>query len=115
MDTQVKPLYRGTQIVWYFVMLLEAVLFLRFVLKLLQANPAAGFTDFVYSVAGIFTAPFEAVFHNARVQGSTFEWTTLLAMFIYWLGAWALIKLLAMGRPVSVGEAESKLSEEDHR
>jgi hypothetical protein len=94
-------------------MLLEAGLLLRFVLKLLQANPLAGFTSFIYGLTSIFTAPFEAVFRNARIEGSVFEWTTLLAMFIYWLAAWALIRLFAMGRPVSTMEAQAKLSEED--
>lgn len=112
MDTQ-KPLYRGTQIVWYLLMLIEAFLLLRFILRLLQANPGAGFTDFVYGVSGIFTAPFEAVFRNARVEGSVFEWTTLLAMLIYWLVALAITKLLVMGRPVSTMEAEEKLSNQD--
>jgi len=112
MDTP-KPLYRGTQIVWYLVTLLEAFLLLRFVLKLLQANPGAGFTDFIYGVSGIFTAPFEAVFRNARVDGSVFEWTTLLAMAIYWLLAFAITKIFVMGRPVSTMEAQDKLSNQD--
>ena len=104
MDTP-KPLYRGTQIVWYLVTLLEAVLLLRFALKLFQANPGAGFTEFIYGLSGVFTAPFQAVFRNARVEGSTFEWTTLLAMFIYWLLALAITKIFVMGRPVSTVEA----------
>ena len=33
-----KPLYRGTQIIWYLLGLLEALLAFRFVLKLLAAN-----------------------------------------------------------------------------
>ena len=108
-----KSLYRGTQIVWYILTILEAVLLLRFILRLLQANPGAGFTDFVYGFSGIFTSPFEAVFRNLYVEGSVFEWTTLLAMLVYWLIALGITKLLVMGRPVSTGEAESKLSEQD--
>lgn len=113
MDTQARPLYRGMQIVWYLTTLLEILLFLRFVLKLLQANPNAGFTSFVYGLSGIFTAPFEAVFRNFRVEGNVFEWTTLLAMLVYWLIAWAIGKFFAMSRPVSSIEAQSKLSEQD--
>lgn len=113
MDTRAKPLYRGAQIIWYVLMILEAVLLLRFALKLLQANPRAGFTNFIYNLSSIFTAPFEAVFRNVRVEDSIFEWTTLLAMFIYWLIAWAIIRLLAIGRPVSSDEAHTRLSRRD--
>ena len=37
-----KPLYRGTQIVWYILGVLEIALLFRFVMKFLGANPAAG-------------------------------------------------------------------------
>ena len=57
-----KPLYRGTQIVWYILGLLEALLAFRFVLKLLAANPSAGFSSFIYAVSYPFTAPFNTVF-----------------------------------------------------
>ncbi len=113
MDTQSKSLYRGTQIIWYVLMVLEAFLLLRFILKLLQANPLAGFTSFIYSVSGFFAIPFEAVFRNLYTQGSFFERTTILAMIIYWLVAWAVIKIFLMGRPVSDMIAQSKLSQQD--
>lgn len=112
-DNNTKPLFRGTQIVWYILTVIEAFLLLRFVLKLLGANPAAEFTSFVYSVSAIFVSPFQAVFRNAAVQGSVFEWTTLLAMLIYYLIATGLIRLLVMGKPVSVAEADTKLGAQD--
>lgn len=113
METQAKSFYRVTQIVGYLVMVLEAFLLLRFILKLMQANPQAGFSSFVYGVSGFFTAPFEAVFRNLKVSGSVFEWTTILAMIIYGIVAWGIIKLFSMGRPVGEIEAQNKLSEQD--
>lgn len=112
-NNSTKPLFRGTQIIWYILMVIEAILLLRFVLKLLAANPNAGFTDFIYSVSAIFVAPFQAVFRNAAVQGSVFEWTTLLAMVIYYFIAWGILRLLVMGKPVSDVEADTKLSAQD--
>ena len=108
-----KPIYRGTQVVWYLLGLIEVLLALRFVLKLLAANPRAGFTDFIYDFSGFFAAPFLAVFPNARVEGSVFEWTTLLAMIVYWLIAIAIAKLLVMGKAVSTPEAAVKLENQD--
>lgn len=108
-----KPLYRGTQIVWYLLGLLEVLLAFRLVLKLLGANAAAGFTSFIYGVTYIFTAPFLSVFHMTKVAGSIFEWTTLLAMFVYWVIAFGIIKLFLMGKTVSTPEAASKLNDQE--
>lgn len=112
-ETRVKPLYRGTQVIWYILDLIEALLAFRFVLKLLGANPEAGFTSFIYAVTYPFAEPFLSVFRTTRVSGSTFEWTTLLAMFVYWLVAWGIIRLIVMGKPVSRSEASDKLNKQD--
>lgn len=109
-----KPLYRGTQIVWYILGIIEILLAFRFVLKLLGANPAAGFTNFIYDVTYMFAAPFLAVFRSSRiVEGSVFEWTTLLAMAVYGIIAWGIIKLFMMGKTVSTPEAAAKLDNEE--
>lgn len=109
-----KPLYRGTQIVWFLLGLVEVLLAFRFVLRLLGANAAAGFTSFIYGVTYIFAAPFLSVFRVTKViAGSYFEWTTLLAMLVYWVVAFGLIKLFLMGKTVSTPEAAAKLDEQD--
>ncbi len=108
-----KPLYRGTQVVWYILGLLEALMAFRFVLKLLGANSGAGFTMFIYGVTYPFVTPFLSVFRITKVAGSAFEWTTLLAMFVYWLIALAIIKLFLMGRSVSTPEAAVKLDQQE--
>ena len=108
-----KPLYRGTQIVWYIVGLLEVLLAFRVVLKLLAANPSAGFSSFIYNVSYPFAAPFLNVFHVTKVEGGVFEWTTLLAMFVYWLIAWGIVRLFFMSKTVSTPEAAAKLDKEN--
>ncbi len=111
-----KPIYHGTQIVWYILGIIEALLAFRFVLKLLGANPAAGFTDFIYGVTYIFATPFLAVFRSSQIiSGSIFEWTTLLAMVVYWLVAIAIIRLFLMGKSVSTPEAAVKLEKEEEK
>ncbi len=104
-----KPLYRGTQITWYILGVLETLLAFRFALKLLGANPAAGFSSFIYTITYPFTVPFSAVFGATRVSGSVFEWTTLLAMAVYALIAYGIVKLLTMSKAVTTPEAAVKL------
>ncbi len=97
----VRPLYRGTQIIWYILDVVEILLLFRFILKLLDANPGSGFVNFVYSVSYIFAAPFMNVFRISQIAGSTFEWTSLLAMVVYWIIAWGIVRLIVMGKPIS--------------
>ena len=109
-----KPLYRGTQVVWYLLGLIEILLAFRFVLKLLGANPDAGFTSFIYGVTYVFAAPFLTVFRMTQVAGSILEWTTLLAMFVYLVMAYGIIKLFLMGKTVSTPEAAVKLNNQEN-
>ncbi|MFZ1626825.1 MAG: YggT family protein [Candidatus Moraniibacteriota bacterium] len=107
-----RPLYRGTQIVWYILGLVEVLLAFRLVLKLLGANAGAGFTSFIYLVTAPFAAPFATVFKVSKAQGSVFEWTTILAMFVYFVIAWGIVKLLVMSMSVSTSEAAVKLDQQ---
>jgi hypothetical protein len=109
-----KPLYRGTQIVWYILGILEVLLAFRFVLKLLGAN-SAGFTNFIYGITYIFAAPFISVFRVTYTVGSVIEWTTLLAMLVYWIIAFGIIKLLLIGKTVSTPEAAVKLNDQQEK
>ncbi len=109
-----KPLYKGTQIVWYILGLLETFLVFRFVLKLLAANQFAGFTDFIYSATHIFVAPFNNVFKLTAVENNIFEWTTLLAMMVYWVVALGIIRLFFMSKTISTPEAAAKLERQEN-
>jgi len=108
-----KPLLKGTQIAWYLLSILEVVLAFSFVLKLMGANPTAGFTSLIYKIAWPFSAPFLAVFPRTTVEGSVFEWTILLAMLVYWMIAWAIVRLFLMSKTVSTPEAAARLEEQE--
>ncbi len=110
-----KPLYRGTQIVWFVLGLVEVLLMFRFILKLLGANPLAPFTSFLYGVTYIFATPFINVFNVTYIQGSVFEWTTLLAMLVYYVGAVGVVKIFLMGKTVSTPEAAEKLNQQEEK
>jgi len=111
-----RPLYRGTQIVWYILGVVEVLLAFRFVLKLLAANPYAGFTNFLYGITYVFANPFLSVFQNGSVlTGNVFEWSTLLAMVVYWIIAAGIINLFLMGKEVSTPEAATKLNQQEEK
>ncbi len=83
----------------YFVLgVIEVLLLFRLILKLLGANPNSGFVSFVYSVSGFFAAPFKAIFSTATTNGDVtkgvFEPATLVAMVVYGVVAWGIVKLI---------------------
>jgi hypothetical protein len=109
-----KYIYRGNQVIWYIVGILNIFLFFRFVLKLLIANPEAGFTSFIYTVTKPFITPFISVFGISKLEENVFEWTTLLAMVVYSLLGWGLSKLFLMSTTVSTPEAATKLRKQEN-
>lgn len=108
-----KPLFRITQVIWYLCDLIEVILLFRFFLRFAGANPEAGFTSFVYSLSWPLVAPFFAVFRTTVVAGSVVEWTTLLAMIVYSIIAWGIVRLFLMSKTVSTPEAAAKLEDHD--
>lgn len=94
-----------TNIVWYIVGFIEVILLLRFVLKLLGANPSNGFVDLVYTVSGVFTAPFDSIFGvttpPAGDVNSVFEPSILVAAAVYALIGWGIVKLINLNRPAA--------------
>lgn len=109
-----QALYRTTRVIWYIFYVLESLLAFRFIMKLLDANAAAGFADFIYTLSSFPLAPFRFVFGTDSVGGSVLEWSTLLAMFVYWVAAWGIIKLVVMNRPLDGTVAERGLDIQDN-
>ncbi len=105
-----KPLYRGTQVVWYLLGIVEVLLASRFFLKVADANPGAGFVDFIYTLSQPLIMPFATVFGVAQVEGIIFEWITLLAIIVYAIVAWGITRLFFMSKTVSTAEAAAKLT-----
>lgn len=104
-----RPVYRLSQFIWYVLWIVNTLLALRFLLRLLGANPAAGFTNFMYSLTEPLASPFFNVFANSRLEGRVVEWASVLAIIVYSLVAWVIIRLLLMARPVSHMEAKREL------
>lgn len=85
--------------VWMVAGIIIGLLAIRFLLRLLGANAGNGFVDFIYSVSGLFAAPFFGMFNYAVDTGvGRFEFETLVAMAVYALVAWLIAKLVTIGR-----------------
>jgi hypothetical protein len=87
-------LARITQLIWFFAGVLEALLGIRFLLKLLAANPDAGFATFVYGITDVFLAPFAGLTATPSASGAVLEISTLVAMLVYGLVAWGIVRLV---------------------
>jgi hypothetical protein len=79
----------------WFVVVLEIMLLIRFVLKLIGANPANMFAAFLYALTDIILYPFLNLVSSPSLhQNQAFEWATLIAMIIYWLVFYAIRRFL---------------------
>jgi hypothetical protein len=98
-----QALFQVTRIVWSFLVLLEVLLGLRFVLKLIAANPDSGFAAFMYGITGFFIAPFAGLIGTPTSGGMILEVTTLIAMAVYALIFWGIVSVIRIvaDRPIA--------------
>lgn len=95
-------LHKLIQAIWFLVGFFEIMLAIRFLLRVLAANPDNPFAVFVYSLTAPLVWPFATLLGAPSAGGSVFEWNTIFAMLIYWLLGWLITKLvlLVWDRPV---------------
>lgn len=89
-------LYRMQQAIGVIAAFVEGLIGIRFVLRLFGANADAGFAQLIYGVTAPLVAPFVGLFGTPKFQGSAFEFTSLVAMIIYALLAWVIVKVVLM-------------------
>lgn len=89
-------LYRLQQAIWTVFAFVGGLIGIRFALRLLGANPDAGFAQLIYGLTAPLVAPFIGLFGTPRFAGSTFEFTSLVAIIVYALLAWVIVKVLLM-------------------
>lgn len=96
--------YWTTGLIYFIFGVLEIAIALRVLLKLMAANPDAGFSRFIYGVTGPFVAPFTGIVGEPTAGGgSVLELPSILAIIIYLILSWIVVKLVqfAIDRPVS--------------
>ena len=86
--------YNAARIVYLVFGIIEALILIRVILKLLAANPDAGFSSLIYGLTAPFVAPFEGVFPTPHSNGSVLELSSILAIVVYALLAWAIVRII---------------------
>ena len=87
---------RAQRIIYYIFGIIQALILIRFILKLLAANPGSPFTQIIYNVSWVFVFPFNGVVPNFTAGGTVFEWFSLIALVVYALISLALAKLIGL-------------------
>ena len=106
-----------SQAIYLIFGIVESVLVIRFVLKLLGANPEAGFASFIYRISTPLVAPFVGLFGAPQMNGMVLELETVVAIVVYGLIAWGLAKLawLLLGETRSAVRTSSRTVDTDSR
>lgn len=108
--------FKATQLVWLLFGILEALIALRVGLMLVGANPDSPIVAMIYGFTSIFLFPFSGLIGSPTAGRMVLELSSLFAMLIYALIAWAIERIVWLlfyrpsGGPV-VGVTESSTSE----
>ncbi|OGM73420.1 hypothetical protein A2422_03845 [Candidatus Woesebacteria bacterium RIFOXYC1_FULL_31_51] len=91
--------------VYFLFGILEILLAFRLILKLMGASLGSTFVGLIYGITRIFILPFEGIFRRGFTQGiettSVIEPSTLVAIIVYAVLAWGVVKLIRIlsGKP----------------
>ena len=105
------PARRATEVIYLLFGIVDGLLLIRVVLKLLAANPLAGFSKFIYGLTDVFLAPFRNLLPTVGGgSGAVLEMSTIIAIIVYALIGWAVVRLIAIAlvRNVTVSRRSSR-------
>lgn len=89
-----QTIERVSALISFLFSVLEGLIGLRVLLKLMETNPQNAFASTVYNFTALFLAPFTGLTSNPAVDGIVLEITSIIAMIVYALIAWAVIRLV---------------------
>jgi len=86
--------FKATQLIWLILGLLVAAIALRIGFKLIGVNEANPFAALLYAVTDFFVAPFASLTSAPSAGGMVLEISSIIAMIVYLLIAWALERIV---------------------
>lgn len=94
-----ESVVKGEKVIYLIYGIIAGLLVIRFVLSLLGANRLNTFADLIYSLTSPLVAPFRGLFNIDTTYGvSRFDIESLIAIIVYGLIAWIIVKALDLGR-----------------
>jgi uncharacterized membrane protein len=84
------------RIIWYIAGFIIVLLVLRVILFMLGASQGSAFVDFIYSLSGVFAAPFSGIFPTPTYGEFGIDSASLVAIAVYALIAWGVSKLFTL-------------------
>ncbi len=86
--------FKATELIWLLFGILEAVIAIRIGLKLIGASPDAPIVAMIYGFTQIFLFPFAGMVTSPSAGNMVLEVSSMFAMLIYALIAWALERIV---------------------
>jgi hypothetical protein len=86
--------FKATQLIWLLFGILEALIAIRIGLLLIGANPESPIVAMIYGLTGLFLFPFTGLISSPSAGNFVFELSSLFAMLIYALLAWAIERIV---------------------
>lgn len=96
MVSSFNPGWRAVQLIYLVFGVIDGLLLIRVVLKLLGANPHAGFSNWIYGVTAVFLGPFRNLLPTVGNEQSLLEMSTVVAILVYALIGWAVARFFAI-------------------
>ncbi len=97
--TQTSGIVIAQRAIWFIIGVINALIAIRFILLLLGANQSTGFVDFIYGITSVLVGPFVGIFGEPVYGRFLFDWSSILAIVIYSLIAWGIVRLITLAQP----------------
>ena len=91
-----NPAWRAVQAVYLVFGIICGLLVIRMVLKLLGANPTAGFAQWTYNVTDFFLGPFRNLLPTVGNTQSQLEMSVVVAILVYALIGFAIARIMSI-------------------
>lgn len=88
-----NPGRRAVELIYLVFGVIDGLLLIRLLLKLMGANPDAGFASWIYGVTGVLLAPFRGLLPTVGNTQSQLEMSVVIAIVVYALIGWVLARL----------------------
>ncbi len=86
--------FKASQWIWLLFGILEALIALRIGLKIVGANPDSPIVAVIYGFTSLFLFPFEGLIGSPSAGNMVLELSSMFAMLIYALIAWAIERIV---------------------